>query len=100
MTPPLTSERRDEVVNLIAERIGTSFGRTLRGPLILLLEMHAPLAFLGSQILLAAQPFLGLMTGDKLARDLAFLLEEPANVQQLIARLEKQDSDADIRGRN
>jgi hypothetical protein len=39
-------------------------------------------------MLLASQPLLGIFAGDQFVRDLAFLLEEPANVQALITRLE------------
>jgi hypothetical protein len=60
----------------------------LREPAIALLAMHAPLAYLGSQTLLIAQPLLGIFTGDAMARDLALLLEDPQNVERLVARLE------------
>lgn len=61
----------------------------LREPAIVFLTMHAPLAFLGSQFLIAAQPFIGMMTGDSFAREFAELIEDPQNVQLLIARLEQ-----------
>ena len=62
----------------------------MSAPAILLLEMHAPLAFLASQLLFATQPFIGWLAGDRLISDLAYLLEEPENVKQLVTRLEEQ----------
>jgi hypothetical protein len=51
------------------------------------LAMHAPLGFLGSQLLLTAQPFLSMFTGDALARDLVLLLEDPQNIERIADRL-------------
>lgn len=53
------------------------------------LSMHAPLAFLGSQFLIAAQPFLGIVTGEEFVRDFAILLQDPDSLELLIARLEQ-----------
>ena len=61
----------------------------LREPAIVLLAMHAPLAFLGSQILLAAQPFVGVFTGDAFARDFALLVQDPETIERLVTRLEQ-----------
>ncbi len=87
MNSSLTAERRDELIEGIAEHLRAW---NLDGFFILLLEMHAPLAFLGSQLLFAAQPFVGVVTGDRAARELALLVEEPGNVERLIARLEQR----------
>jgi hypothetical protein len=87
MRATLTPARRDELVDGIARRLNAwGFG----APAILLLQMHAPLAFLGSQMLYATQPFVGWLTGDRLIDDLAYLLEEPENLERLMARLEEQ----------
>jgi hypothetical protein len=86
MNAPLSHARRDEIVENLARRLRAW---RLVAPAILLLEMHAPLAFLGSQLLFAAQPFVGWLTGDRLIHDLAYLLEEPESVERLIARLEE-----------
>ncbi len=87
MSTPLTPVRRDELIETIARRLS---GWNLSAPAIMLLQMHAPLAFLGGQLLFAAEPFLATITGDRLARDLACLVEEPENIERLIARLEKR----------
>jgi len=81
----LTDERRLELIERASE---TLCAWHLREPALVFLSLHAPLAFLGSQLLLAAQPLLGVLTGDRLARELALLLEEPANVELLVARLQ------------
>ena len=81
----VSAARRDELIETIATRL---CGARLETPAVLLLTMHMPLAGLGSALLLAAQPFVGVLTGDAFARDLALLLEEPADVERLIRRLE------------
>lgn len=57
-------------------------------PAIFLLEAHKPLAFVGSQLLLVAQPTLDLFLPDQFTGNLAGLLAEPAGIDQLLARLE------------
>jgi hypothetical protein len=86
MDAPMSPARRDELVDNLARRL-RAWG--LSAPAILLLEMHAPLAFLGSQLLFATQPFVAWLTGDRLIHDLAYLLEEPENIERLITRLEE-----------
>jgi hypothetical protein len=39
--------------------------------------------------MLAAQPFLALVTGDAFARDIALLLQEPENIELLVTRLQE-----------
>ncbi len=86
MKAPLCPARRDELIETIANRLLTW---NVSAPAILFLEMHLPLSFLGGQLLFAAEPFVALVTGPRLARELAFFCEEPENVERLIARLEK-----------
>jgi hypothetical protein len=86
MNPPLSPARRDELVESVSARLRAWH---LSAPAILFLQMHAPLAFLGSQLLLATQPFVSGLTGDRLIHDLAYLFEEPENVERLIAHLEE-----------
>jgi hypothetical protein len=77
--------RREELVSRLARQIARM---GLIAPAILFLESYKPLAFLGSQFLWFAQPFLnfGLNAAD--VHDLAFLLQEDDGVESLIARLE------------
>ncbi len=86
MNTSLDPARRDELIGTIA---GHLRAWNLDTPAILCLQLLEPLAFLGSQLLLVTQPFIGLLTGDRLARDIALLAEEPENIEQLIAQLEK-----------
>ncbi len=81
----VSDARRRELIERVSAQI---VAWNLREPAIVFLTMHAPLAFLGSQFLIAAQPFVGIAAGDRFARDVAVLFEDPQNIEQLIARLE------------
>jgi hypothetical protein len=59
-------------------------------PAILLLEAHKPLAFLGSQLLLIAQPTFDIFFPKNVTGALVELLAEPEQLEQLIRRLESQ----------
>ena len=78
--------RRQEVIDRVCGRL---IAWNLREPAVVFLSMHAPLAFLGSQFLIAAQPFLGVVVGDEFARDFAVLLQDPDSLELLITRLEQ-----------
>ena len=84
--PVLTDARQRELIERVCAQL---IAWNLREPAIVFLTMHAPLAFLGSQFLIAAQPFVGMMTGDAFARDVALVLQDPHNIEQLVARLEQ-----------
>ena len=85
----LSDARRAELV----ERVSAQLCRwKLREPAIVFLAMHEPLAFLGSQLALAAEPFLGVFTGDAFARDFALLLQEPQTIALLVTRLEQVEN--------
>jgi hypothetical protein len=60
----------------------------LIAPAILFLEAHKPLAFIGSQLLLIVQPTLDIFLSPNLVRQTADMLADPAQLEQLIARLE------------
>lgn len=61
----------------------------LTGPAIALLEAHKPLAFVGSQLLLVAQPTLDLFFPRNQVQELAELMADSAQVEALIVSLEK-----------
>lgn len=86
MDAPVNPSSKGELIERVAIRL-RDLG--LSAPAILFLQVHAPLSFLGSQFILASQPFLGWLTGDRLLRDLAVFLEDPENVESLITRLEQ-----------
>lgn len=81
----LSSARRQELMNRVCAQVRAW---NLREPALVLLNMHAPLAWLGSQFLLFAEPFVGMATGPRTARDLVWLFQDPRNIEQLAAQLE------------
>lgn len=83
--PAPDDARRRELIERVSARL---IAWNMHGPAIAFLTMHKPLAFLGSQFLIAAQPFVSMATGDQFARDIALVLEEPQNIEQLITQLE------------
>ncbi len=82
----LSAARRQELI----ERVGTQLRAwNMREPALALLSMHLPLAVIGSQFLLFAEPFVGLVAGPRTARDLAQLFQDTQGFEQLVAQLEK-----------
>ena len=80
MTPtPFVQKVADKIIDL-----------KLTMPAILLLEAHKPLAFLGSQLLLVAQPTFDIFFPKNFTGNLAELLAEPQQLEQLIHRLETE----------
>jgi hypothetical protein len=58
-------------------------------PAVLFIELNRPLAFLAGQTAHVLFPFLAPLLGIGLARQLAHLLEDPANVDRLLERVEQ-----------
>ena len=81
----LEAHRREELIDQLALR---TMRLGLATPAILLLETCKPLAFLGGQMMWAAQPFLNLWWKEKDLTELAQLLEDGEGVESLIERLE------------
>jgi hypothetical protein len=81
----LDASRRQQLIDRFARRIA-ELGLT--APAVLFLEMHKPLAFLGAQLLFAAQPFLSVGLNDADVRDFAAIIEDRTGVEQVIDRLE------------
>ncbi len=63
--------------------------KRLEAPVIFLLEMHKPVAPLGSMLLLGAMPFVGPFIGFSAMERLALFVEDRSNVERLIARIEE-----------
>ena len=59
-------------------------------PTLLFLEATKPFSFIASQGLLLCQPLLGLLVSDSQISALADLLGDRANVERLIARLDRE----------
>jgi hypothetical protein len=74
-------------IQQLAKKI-TALGLT--GPAILLLEANKPLAFVGSQLLLVAQPTLDIFFAPHLTRQTIDLFADPEQVEQLIVTLQTQ----------
>ncbi|MCG2767164.1 MAG: hypothetical protein ABIK79_17100 [Chloroflexota bacterium] len=72
---------RLELIEKVARRV-ERWG--LVTPAVLFLELGKPLSFVGSQILLLAQPLWG-----PVASQYADLFEDPRSLDQLLARLER-----------
>jgi hypothetical protein len=72
-------------IEQIANRI-SDLGLTT--PAIFFLEAHRPFAFIGSQLLLIAQPTLDFFLPQHLTRDAIELLADSNQLDQLIDRLE------------
>lgn len=60
----------------------------LTAPAVLLLEAHKPLSFVSSQLLLVAQPTLDIFLPQHFTQNLAGLLVDPTQMEQLISSLE------------
>ena len=63
----------------------------LIAPAILLFEAHKPLAFIGSQVLLVAQPMLDIFLPQHLVRHTAELLADSDQLEQLITSLSRSN---------
>ena len=61
----------------------------LATPAVFLLELHKPVAPIGSMMILAAMPFLGPFVGFGAMERLALFTEERGNVERLIRRIEE-----------
>lgn len=60
----------------------------LIAPAIFLLEANKPLAFIGSQLLLVAEPTVDIFWPDSVTRNMADLLADPDQLDRLITSLE------------
>lgn len=91
---PLSETEIDNAVNAVAERI---VGRRLEAPAMLFLEIHRPLSFVASQGLLAALPLIGPLVGADRVLGASKLLENRANIDRLISRIEEMAAARDAR---
>ena len=77
--------RRDALITELAAAIGR---RRLTTPAILLLEANRPFSFIMSQLLLVAEPVLGLLFDAHRTHEYAQLLENRDNVELLLDQVE------------
>ncbi len=83
------AQRREQLIVTLAQR---AVGLGLVAPAILFLETVKPLAYVGAQMMWAAQPFLSIWWKEKDLRDLALVLEDPTGVEAIIKRLESSSA--------
>ena len=86
----LDTQRREQLLNAVTQRV-EELGLT--APAILFLETYKPVAFLGAQLLWAAEPFLSLGFNAADLHDLTRLIEERTGIEELIRRLESPRPD-------
>ena len=67
--------------------------RRLTAPAILFLEMYKPLNFLGSQVLIALNPFVLSIFNTTEYQKFALIIEKDANVELLIRLIENLDGE-------
>jgi hypothetical protein len=82
-----------ELIEWMAEQV---VRRNLSVPAVLTLESYKPLSFVGSQVMHVFTPMLNaFFTGtDKFDR-IAFLMEDRENIERLLQRIEKKQSEKD-----
>ena len=88
MTTP-TSPENEQFLDQVADVL---YRYGLHTSARIALEAGRPIAFIGGQLLWIAQPALSLLLPAQKVRQTAHLLEEPAAVDALIARLEQKES--------
>jgi len=84
--PELTAAERDELIEGVAQAV---VRRGMGTPAVFALEMHKPLCFFGSNLLLLGSPILGAFLGFGRILKFASLIEDRANVERLIKRVEE-----------
>jgi hypothetical protein len=88
---PLTEEEREQLLDKAAHEI---LKRKLEMPAVLFMEMHKPLAFLGSHAALAFSPFLVPFVGFDNVNNYTRLFSDKENVERLMKKLETHGDDA------
>jgi hypothetical protein len=91
----LTPEETDQLIERVATEVES---RGLQIPAILFLEMHRPLAGVGSQAALAFSPFIAPFTGMDNLRSFSQLARNKEALERLICRLEASGAKAGAQG--
>lgn len=85
-------EERDRIFERVA---GAVTDRRLEVPAILTLELHKPLAFLGSQALIVFTPLLAPAIGLENLQKASHLLADRDNLERLIEHIERRVEERD-----
>jgi hypothetical protein len=101
-TEPLVPEDipPDEVNALLGKLAEGIVRRRMTTPAILALEMCRPLNFVGSQVMIALNPFVAAFFDASDYRKVALLLERDENLDRLLHRIEELDADVQRRERD
>ena len=92
----ISVERRDEVLDKIAQKI---VDMRLTPVAVVMLESSKPLSFVGSQLMVFFQPIVTSLFPFRQYDEVAALLEERANIEALIQKIEKlEDGRSDRKG--
>jgi hypothetical protein len=92
----MSVERRDEVLTKIAQKV---VDLRLTPVAVVMLESSKPLSFVGSQLMVFMQPVVTSIFPFHQYDEVAALLEDRANVEALIQRIEKlEDGRRDRKG--
>jgi hypothetical protein len=92
----ITVERREEVLNKIAQKV---VDLRLTPVAIVMLESGKPLSFVGSQLMVFLQPVVTSLFPFHQYDEVAALLEERSNVEALIQKIEElEDGRRDRKG--
>jgi len=81
-----TEEQIGGAIETIARHV---VGKRLETPAILLLELHRPVSFMAGQALVVAAPFLGPVFGVDLLARYGAILNDRANLDRLIRRIDE-----------
>ena len=92
---PLTLDEipQDEQDALLTQLAKAIVSRRLTVPAILFLEICKPINFIGSQILIALNPFVQAIFSTANYQKFALIIEKDANVELLIQLIEKLDAE-------
>ena len=81
----LPSDRKEFLLTYAAEKI-TKAGMSV--PAVMALEMVRPLSFIGSQLIWGAGPIAAVFINDRYISEIALLLEDRSNLEELCVRIE------------
>ncbi|MCD6505474.1 hypothetical protein J7M22_02500 [Candidatus Poribacteria bacterium] len=82
----IDEEERDRIIEKAAQEI---VKRGLTAPALLFIEMAKPINFLGSQLLVAVDPFVSSILSSGDYRKFSILMEDDENVERLLQAIER-----------
>ncbi|MEA1912796.1 MAG: hypothetical protein U9N06_03045 [candidate division WOR-3 bacterium] len=88
----IPEEKRNEILGELAQKV---VDRKLVVPAIMFLESLKPLSFIGSQMMVMANPFVQLLFNSKAYWQVTVLLEDRKNVEYLIQELERRSNEGE-----